>query len=90
LPLPPQPVLQAYFILNTSEQRWPRVGRGSTLGSRYRCGLLDGTGQLLDALVDCLLVVYRGNPWESLIKASLDCSPVYSPEVGAFQQVLKG
>jgi hypothetical protein len=35
---------------------------------------MDGAGQLIDALVDCHLVVYRGIPWESVFKASLECA----------------
>jgi hypothetical protein len=57
LPLPPQPVLQAYFVLNTSGERGPRVGTRSTLGSGCRCGLLECACQLLNALVGCLIVV---------------------------------
>jgi hypothetical protein len=59
LPLPPLTV-KAYFNLNTSGYRWPLVGTGSTLGSRCRCGPLDGAGQFLDELVDCVLVFYHG------------------------------
>jgi hypothetical protein len=83
--LPPQPVLTAYFFLITIGWRGPRVGMVSTLGSRCRCGLLDGAGQLLDAFVDYLIVVYHRIPRESVIKASLECSPVHSREVGAVQ-----
>jgi hypothetical protein len=60
LPLPP--VLQAYFILNTSGKKGPWVGTWSAPWSRCRCGLVDGAGQLLKALVDCLLVDTTGFP----------------------------
>jgi hypothetical protein len=90
LPLPPQPFIQAHFILNTSGQRRPLVGMGPKVGSRWHYGVLDGAGQLLDALVDSVLVVYCEIPRESVLKASLDCGPVHSREIGAVQSVLIG
>jgi hypothetical protein len=83
LPLPPQPVLQAYFIIYTSGKWESWVGTWSTPDSRCHCGLLGGAGHLLDALVDCLLAHHHGISWESVFKAGLECSPVDSREVGA-------
>jgi hypothetical protein len=42
LPLPPEPVLQAYLILNTSRYRRPRVCTRSTLGSGHLEGPTNG------------------------------------------------
>jgi hypothetical protein len=64
------------------------VGTGSTLGSTSPYGLLDDDGQLLDALIECLLVVHCGIPRESVFEASLESEPVHSREIGAVQQPL--
>jgi hypothetical protein len=82
LPLPPRPVLQAYFILNTSGKRGPWVGTCSATWIRCRCGLVDGARHLLKALVDCPLFDHYGISRESLFKAGLECSPVHSCQVG--------
>jgi hypothetical protein len=87
---PPQPVLQTHFILNTCGQWGPRVGTGSTLSKICRCGLLHGTSQLPNALIDYLLVVYR------VFSGSLSPSEAWNAnqsirvKSGAVQQVLKG
>jgi hypothetical protein len=50
LPLPPKPILQAYFILNTSWYRTPRISTRSTLGSGQLEGPASDAGQILDTV----------------------------------------
>jgi hypothetical protein len=57
------------------------MSTASTRGRTCLSGLMNGGSQLLDALVDCLLVVYRGIPQKSVLKASLECRPVHSRDV---------
>jgi hypothetical protein len=54
----------------------PRVGTASTVGNRCRCIFSNDAGQLLDALIDSLLVVYQGLSRESVLKARLESTPV--------------
>jgi hypothetical protein len=90
LPLPTQPSLQAYFILNTSGKRGPWVGTWSAPWSRCCYGILDGAGHLFDSLVNCPLVDRHGICRESVFKAGLECSLAHSREVGAVWYVVKG
>jgi hypothetical protein len=84
LPLPRQPILQTYSAVNTGGRRRQLVDTKLTLGSRCRCGVLDGAGQLVQASVDWILVVYYSIPRDSLFKASLESSPDHSREVRVF------
>ena len=56
-PLPPQPVLQAHFILKASRYRRPWVVTRATLGSRCCQSLQNGAREFLNACVDCHPVV---------------------------------
>jgi hypothetical protein len=51
---------------------------------------LDGTGEVVNVLIDHLFVIYHGIPWESVFQGSLQCGPVYSRVLGAVQWVLEG
>jgi hypothetical protein len=75
--------------ISSSGERGLQIDTGSTLGTRRSCGLLDGTGQYLDALVR-LLVVYYGIPRESDFKAGMEGIPVHSREFRAVREVLNG
>jgi len=52
LPLPPQPALQAYPILNASWYRKPWVVTRATLGSSSSQSLQEGAGEILNSRVD--------------------------------------
>jgi hypothetical protein len=90
LPLHPQPVLQAYFIMNTRGKRGPWVGTWSATWSRCRWGHVDEAGQPLKSPVECHLVDNHGISQESVFKAGLECSPVHSSVFGAVGKVVKG
>jgi hypothetical protein len=51
---------------------------------------MDGTGQLLDAVVSYLVAIYRRISGEYVFKASLENGPIYLHEVGATRKVLDG
>ena len=57
LPPPPQPVLQAYFILNAGRYRRPWVITWATYGSRFHQSLQDCAGEILNTCVDCHPIV---------------------------------
>jgi hypothetical protein len=89
LPLPLQPAVQEYFILNAAVKE--TAGRLVVdVWEQMLNDLLDGTGQLVNALIDCLLVVYRGIHRESVFKASSESVPVHSHEDGEVEWVSKG
>jgi hypothetical protein len=57
LPPSPEPVFQAYFILNDSRYRRPWVVTRAKLGSGYRQSLKNGAGDFLNTRVDSHLIV---------------------------------
>jgi len=90
LPLPPQPVLQAYFILNAGRYRRPWVVTRETLGSRCRQSLQNGAGEVLNARVDCIPVVQFRTERNLIFQVSLEVGPVSAPEIRAIRWVLNG
>ena len=58
LPLPTQPVLQAYVILNAVRYRKPWVVTRATFGSRSRQSLQNGAEEVLNERFDCYHVVH--------------------------------
>ena len=90
LPLPPKPVLQAYFILNTSRYRKPRVSTRSTLGSGHLEGPTNGAGQILDTRVNaCLICSFRVER-NVIIQACLELGSIGPPEVWTVREFEKG
>ena len=81
LPLPPKPVLLAYFILNTSWYRRPRVSTRSTLGSGHLEGPTNGAGQILDTRVNACLVCSFRVERNFIIQACLELGPTGPPKV---------
>ena len=60
LPLPPQPVLQEYHILNTSRYRGPQVVMRTAVRSASCQSLHDGAGEVLYGHVGCHLICKSG------------------------------
>ena len=83
LPLPLQLVLNAYLILNASRYRRLRVVTQATLGSRCCQSLQNGAGEVINARVDCHLVVQFRIECYLIFQVSLEVGPVSAPEVGA-------
>jgi hypothetical protein len=76
LTLPLKPVFQAYFILNTSRYRRPRVCTRSTLGSGHLKNTTNGTGQTPDTRVnDCLICSFRVER-NDVVQACLELGPI--------------
>ena len=90
LPLPPKPVLQAYFILNTSRYRRPRVSTRSTLGSRHLEGPTNGAGQILDARIDARLINGFRVERNVDVQACLELGPVGPLKVWSVREGDKG
>jgi hypothetical protein len=90
LPLPAQPVLQAYFILNARWYRRPWVGTRATFWSRCRHSLQDVAGEVLDARVDCHPVVQFRIERNFIFQVSLEIGPVSAPVVRAIRWVVEG
>jgi hypothetical protein len=90
LPPPPQPVLQAYFILNADRYRRPRVVTWATLGSRCRQSLQDGAGEVLNACGDCHPIVQFRIERNLIFQVCLEVGPNSAPEIGAIRLLMKG
>ena len=88
LPLPLQPVLQVYLILNAIRYWRLWVITWATLGSRCRQRLQNGTREVLNAHVDCQPIVqFQKN---LIFQVSLEVGPVSVSVIRAIQGVLKG
>ena len=83
LPLPPQTIILAYLILNTSLYRGPRVLTRATFGSGSWQSLQNGAGQVRNALVDSHPVVQFQVDWHFVFKAGLEIDPVSAPAIKA-------
>ena len=90
LPPAPQPVLQAYFVLNAGRYRRPWVITWVTFGSRCRQSLQDGGGEILNACVDCHPIVQFRIERNMTFQVSLDVGPISAPEIRAIRWVIKG
>ena len=90
LPLPPQPVLQVYFILNAGRNRRPRVVTPGPLGSRCRQSLRNCAGEFLNIRVDCHPIVQFRIEQNLIFQMDLEVGPVSTPEIRAIRWVLKG
>jgi len=90
LPLPPQPVFQAYFILNTGRYRRPWVVTRTTFGSRCRQSLQNGSIDVLNARVDCHPVVQFRIERNLIFQVNLEFGTVSAPEIRANRWVLRG
>jgi len=62
-PLPPQPVLQAYFILNANRYRGPWVVTRLTLESGHCQSLQNYAGDVFNARLDSHLIVQFRIEW---------------------------
>ena len=89
LPLPPQPVLQTYFILDRSRKGWPWVETLATLGSCHLDGTQDSTGQVPDTRVDSLFVTEFRIGQKLLLQAFLESGPISPFEVWTVREVRK-
>ena len=89
-PTPPQPVLQAYFVLNASRYRRPWVVTWATFGSRCRQSLQDGSGEILNAYVDCHPIVLFRIERNMIFQVSLEVGPISAPEIRAIRWMMKG
>jgi hypothetical protein len=90
LPPPPQPVLQAYLVLNTSRYHGPCIVTWATLGSRCGKSLQNGAGEVLNARVDCHPVVQFRVEQNLVFQVNLEVGPVSAPEIRAIRWVMKG
>ena len=90
LPMPPQPVLQAYFVLNASRYRRPWVVTWATFGSRCRQSLQDGAGVILNACVDCHPIVQFRIERNMIFQVILEFGPISAPEIRVIRWLMKG
>ena len=81
LPIPPQPVLQVYFILNAGWYRKPWVVARATLGNICRQNLHNSAGKVLNSRVDCHPVVQFRIERNFIFQVSLEVGPVSAPLV---------
>jgi hypothetical protein len=86
LSLPPQPVLQAYFVLDRSQKGWSWVGTRATLWSCHFNGTPDSTGQVRDTRVDSLIVTELRFGRKLLLQALLEVGPISPFEVWAVRE----
>ena len=89
LPLPPKAVLQAYFILNTSRYRKPRVSTRSTPGRGHLESPTNGAGQTLDTRVNACLIGSFRDERNVIIQACLELGPIGPLEVWTVREVEK-
>ena len=89
LPLPPQPLLQAYFILDRTRERWPWVESWATLGSCHFNGTQDSASQLPDTRVDILFVAEFRIGRKLLIQTFLESGPISPFKVRAVRESQK-
>jgi len=87
---PPQPVLQAYFVLNAGRYRSPWVFTWATFGSRCRQRLQHGAGEILIACVDCHPIVQFRIERNITLQVRLEFGPISAPEIRAIRWVMKG
>ena len=90
LPLPPQSVLQAYFVLNAGRYRMLWVITWAKFGSRCRQSLQDGAGKILNACVDCHPIVQIRIERNMIFRVSLEFGPIIAPEIREIRWVMKG
>jgi len=88
LPPPPQPVLQAYFVLNAGRYRRPWDITWATFGSRCRQRLQDGAGEILNACVDCHPIVQFRIERNMTFEVNLEVGPISAPEISAIRWVM--
>ena len=81
LPLSPQPVLQAYIFLNAGRYQRPWVVTPATLGSRFYLRLQECVGEILNACVECHLVVQFLIERNMSLQVSLEFRSVSAPEI---------
>jgi len=90
LPLPPQPDLQAFLILNASRYHKPWVATRASLGNTSCQSVQNGAGEFLNAFVDCHPVVQIRVERNLIFQVSLEVGPVNAPEIRENRWVLKG
>jgi hypothetical protein len=90
LPPPPQPVLQAYLVLNAGRYQRPWVVTRTTLGNRSCQSLQDDARKVLNACVDCHPIVKFRIERNLIFQVSLELGPISAPEIMAIRWVMKG
>ena len=89
LPTPPQPVLQAYFVLHASWYRRPWVVTLETFGNRCCQSLQDGVGEIVNTCVDCHPMVQFRIERTIIFQVSLEVGPISASEISAIRWVAK-
>jgi hypothetical protein len=85
LPPPPQPVLQAYLVPNTSRYRGSWVVTWATLGIKCGKSLQNGTGNVHNARVDCHPFGQFRIERNLVLEGILEVGPVSAPEIRAIR-----
>ena len=90
LPLSPKPILQAYFILNSSRHRKQRISTRSTIGSGHFEGPTNGAIEILDTRVNACLIGSFRDERNVIVQACLELGPIGPLEVWTVWDVEKG
>ena len=90
LPSSPKPNLQAHFVLNAGGYRKPWLVTWAIFGSICRQSLQDGTGEILNAFVDCHPIVQFRVERNFIFQVSLEVGPISSSGIRAIRWVVKG